>query len=126
MIVAGLVLLGVGGYQAYKGITRKFLEESKTEQMSERVEKAFTVLGVVGHLARAVVFALIGYFLIKAAIDYNPKKAVGLDGALRQLATGGLRAASLLGIVAAGLIALRARTRSPTRAIARCSARRIG
>jgi hypothetical protein len=26
-----------------------------------------------------VVFAMIGYFLVRAAIDYDPDKAVGLD-----------------------------------------------
>ena len=79
--IAGLILIGVGLEQGYKGVKKKFLEKSKTEQMSERVERAFTALGVVGHLARMVVFVLIGYFLISAAIDYDPDKAVGLDGA---------------------------------------------
>ena len=53
--------------------------------MSERMRKAFTGVGVFGHLARAVVFALIGYFLVRAAIDYDPDEAVGLDGALAKL-----------------------------------------
>jgi hypothetical protein len=107
VIIAGLILLVVAGEQAYKGITRKFLEQSKTEQMSERTEKAFTVLGVVGHLARTVVFGLIGYFLIKSAIDYQPKEAVGLDGALTALQKAAYGPV-LLGIVAAGLIAFAA------------------
>jgi hypothetical protein len=101
--IAGLVLIGVGLEQGYKGIKKKFLEQSKTEQMSERVERAFTALGVFGHLARMVVFALIGYFLFRAAIDYNPDKAVGLDGALNKLAHASYGPV-LLGIVAAGLI----------------------
>ena len=50
-----------------------------------------------------MVFALIGYGLIKAAIDYNPKKAVGLDGALRKLAHASYGPV-LLGIVAAGFV----------------------
>jgi hypothetical protein len=100
---AGIVLIGVAGYQAYKGLTRKFLEDSKTEQMSPAVEKAFTALGVFGHVARAVVFALIGYGLVKAAIDYDAQKAIGLDGALRELSHASYGPA-LLGVVAAGLI----------------------
>ncbi len=56
-----------------------------------------------GHLARMVIFALMGYFLIKAAIDYNPDEAVGLDGALAKLANsaGG---PLVLGAVAVGLL----------------------
>ena len=33
----GLVMIGVALYQAYKGITQKFLEDSKTEEMSPGV-----------------------------------------------------------------------------------------
>jgi hypothetical protein len=101
--IAGIVLIGIGLEQAYKGIKKKFLEDSKTEQMSEKVKQAFTGLGVFGHLARGVVFGLIGYFLVKAAIDFKAKEAVGIDGALASL-----RDASygpvILGIVALGLI----------------------
>jgi Domain of Unknown Function (DUF1206) len=101
---AGLVMIGVALYQAYKGITQKFLDDSKTEEMSPGVRKWIGRVGTVGHLARAVVFGLIGIFLIKAAIDYDPKTAVGLDGALAKL-TNQPYGSVLLGIVAAGLIA---------------------
>ena len=104
VIVAGLVVLGVAVDQALKGIKQKFLEDSKTEQMSPGVDQAFTAVGVVGHLARAVVFALIGWFVIKAAIDYDPDKAVGLDQALAKLSSSAFGPV-VLGIVAAGLIA---------------------
>jgi hypothetical protein len=101
--IAGLIIIGVGLEQGYKGLTEKFLEKSKTERMSENAKRSFSALGIFGHLARMVVFALIGYFLVRAAIDYDPDKAIGLDGALAAL-----RDASygpiLLGIVAAGLI----------------------
>jgi len=104
VIAAGLVVLGVAVDQALKGIKQKFLEDSKTEQMSPSVDQAFTAVGVVGHLARAVVFALIGWFVIKAAIDYDPDKAVGLDQALAKLSSSAFGPV-VLGIVAAGLIA---------------------
>jgi hypothetical protein len=102
--IAGLVLIGVGLYQGYEGVKKKFLEKSKTEQMSEKTEKAFTTLGIAGHLARMVVFALIGYFLLKAAIDFDPDKAVSVDGALAAVAKASYGPV-LLGIVAAGTIA---------------------
>ncbi len=99
---AGAILIGVAVYQAYKGLARKFLEDANTGEMSEGVEKGYTALGVFGHVARAVIFALIGYGLIRAAVDYNPKEAVGLDGALRNLADASY-GPLLLGAVAAGL-----------------------
>ena len=104
VVIAGLIVIGVGLEQGYKGIKRKFLEKSKTEAMGESVERAFTGLGVLGHLARMVVFVLIGYFFIRAAIDYDPHKAVSLDGALATLGQASY-GPILLGVVAAGLIA---------------------
>jgi len=100
--IAGAILIGVAAYQAYKGLARKFCEDTKTGEMNEPVEKGYTALGVFGHVARAVIFALIGYGLIKAAVDYNPKQAIGLDGALRELAEASY-GPILLGAVAAGL-----------------------
>jgi hypothetical protein len=97
-------MIGVALYQAYKGITQKFLDDAKTEETSPGVRKWIGRVGTVGHLARAVVFGLIGIFLVKAGIDYAPKTAVGLDGALAKLANQPY-GSILLGIVAAGLIA---------------------
>jgi hypothetical protein len=61
-------------------------------------------VGVVGLLARAIVFCLIGAFVIKAAVDYNPRNAIGLDGALQKLANESY-GSWLLGLTAAGLVA---------------------
>jgi hypothetical protein len=102
--IAGAVLIGVGLYQGYRGLSKDFLEDSKTEQMSPRVREWIEWIGSFGHLARMVVFALVGIFLIKAAIEYDPNKAVGLDGALAKIAHASY-GPFLLGIVAAGLIA---------------------
>ncbi len=100
---AGAVLIGVGLYQGYKGISKKFLEDSKTYMMSREVKRAFTAVGVFGHLGRMVVFGLVGYGLIKAALDYDPHRAIGLDGALSKLSHHS-QGPLLLGVVALGLI----------------------
>ena len=72
--------------------------------MSPAVKKWFTLIGTVGHLARAVVFGLVGVFLVKASIDYKANEAIGLDGALAKLYDGAY-GSWLLGLAAAGLIA---------------------
>src|SRR5664279_1498272 len=89
--------------QGYMGVSKKFLDTSKTGEMSREVKRSFTAIGVFGHLARMVVFGLIGYGLLKAAIDYDPRKAIGLDGALNKLSHNSY-GPFLLGVVAAGLI----------------------
>ena len=101
--IVGAVVVGVGIYQGYKGFARKFLEEANTGEMSPEIRGAYTTLGVFGYIARAVVFVLVGYGLVKAAIDYDPKKAIGLDGALRKVAHASYGPV-LLGIVAGGFI----------------------
>ena len=102
---AGALLVGIALYQGDRGITKKFLKDSKVEEMSSRMRTWIGRIGLVGHLARMVVFGLVGIFLIKAAVDFNPQKAVGLDGALAKLEHNSY-GPFLLGVVAAGLIAL--------------------
>jgi hypothetical protein len=100
---AGLVMAAVAVYQFIRGVGRKFLDDSKTEQMSSAVKTWFTAFGTIGHVARAVVFAMVAVFLLKAAYDYNANEAIGLDGALAKLYNGAY-GSWLLGLVAAGLI----------------------
>lgn len=100
----GGILIGVALYQGYKGLSHEFLDTSDTSRLSRGAERAFIALGVIGHLARMVVFGLIGAGLIEAAVNYDPRNAIGLDGALNQLAHAAYGPV-LLGIVAAGLTA---------------------
>jgi hypothetical protein len=100
--VAGGVLIGVALYQGYKGLSRTFVEEADTARMSPAVKRAYEWLGVFGHLARMVVFGLTGYGLIDAAVSFDPHKAIGLDGALKELASASY-GPFLLGAVAVGL-----------------------
>jgi hypothetical protein len=72
--------------------------------MSPTAQRWGTRSGVIGLPARMVVFTLIGIFVVKAAHDYNPSEAIGLDGALQKLASQSY-GSWLLGIVAAGLLA---------------------
>ncbi len=106
LIVAGvgLGILGAGIFNVWRAVTRSFRKNLKTRKMSEVEEKVFTFLGVVGHLARGLVFGLIGFFLVRAAWQYDPKEAVGLDGALAQILQRDY-GDTLLGLVASGLIA---------------------
>ena len=78
-------------------------------------------VGVAGHLARALVAGLVGIFVIKAAVEYDPKEAIGFDGALQKLANAPY-GPYLLGITAVGLLCSRS-TAWSTRATA--TSRRI-
>jgi Domain of Unknown Function (DUF1206) len=100
----GLGILGAAAFNVWRGVTGKFRENLKLRKLSEVEDRAFTIVGGVGHVARGVVFGLIGLFLVRAAYQYDPKEAVGLDGALSKVVQQSY-GTTLLGIVAGGLIA---------------------
>jgi hypothetical protein len=101
--IGGLCLIGAGLWNAYRGLKKKFEDKWRTGEMSETEQKWGGRAGLAGHLARAVVFTLIGIFVIKAALDYDPNEAIGLDGALQKLAHA-TYGPYLLGLTAAGLL----------------------
>ena len=91
-------------FNGYRAVTCSFRKKLETHKMSETEEAAATGVGVIGHLARFVVFGLIGAFLAKAAWEFDPQEAAGLDTALYEVARqpyGGF----LLGSLAVGLLA---------------------
>jgi hypothetical protein len=98
------IILTVGGVAlAIYGIRRKFTKHLHMAQMSRRTAKVVKALGVVGNVARGVVFCVAGVFLVDAAVSFNPQKAQGIDGSLLKLATTPL-GPSLLVAVALGLV----------------------
>ena len=97
---AGLIVAAL--YNGYRGVTRKFCDDLRG--MSATEERWVEGIGILGHLARLVVFGLMGVFLVKAALEYDPQEAVGLDGALATVAQQPFGPA-LLGLAAAGLLA---------------------
>lgn len=60
--------------------------------------------GRLGIAARGIIFAVIGTFLVRAALAYDPQEARGLGGVLQTLAQQPL-GPWLLGAVALGLVA---------------------
>ena len=100
---AGAVIVGVGVWNGYRGVTRKFEQEWRKGLMSDVARVGGGSVAVMGHVARCVVFSLIGTFLVKAALEYDPKEAIGLDGALRKVVHASY-GPYLLGLVATGLV----------------------
>jgi hypothetical protein len=82
---AGLVLIGVGAYHVYKGVTKRFLKEIDTSDASPGAVKLVTRLGQVGFPGKGVALAAVGALLVWAAVTFDPSKAQGLDGALHSI-----------------------------------------
>jgi hypothetical protein len=105
--LVGLIgLIGIGGGlgQIAQGVTTDFKKDFKLDEMSPTERAAFTWIGRAGLVARGVVFAMLGFFLIQAALNTDPNRAKGLDGALQTLVQQPF-GPWLLGLVALGLIA---------------------
>jgi hypothetical protein len=82
----GLAVVGLGLALAWRGIKTKFDKKLKLGEMNPPVRTATIRLGQVGYLGRGLVIALAGVFVVKAAVEFDPQEAKGLDGTLRTLA----------------------------------------
>ena len=100
----GLSIIAAGLFNLYRAVFQRFRKDLKEQEMNKEERESYTVIGVLGHLARGVLFSLAGWFLVKAAWEYDPREAIGLDGALRKLAAADYGDV-LLGGTAAGLFA---------------------
>jgi len=101
--IGGVALVAVSAYQVYDALSGQFATESKTAHMGGKELRTFMLIGRIGISSRALAFALVGYFLLKSAITYDPAKAVGLDGALARLHSETL-GPELVGLVGVGLL----------------------
>lgn len=82
-IGAGIVLGGL--YQLYQAVSAKFTEEFATGQMSSAEQTWARRVGRVGYAARSVVYFIIGWFLLRAALTFDASEAGGLGKALNTL-----------------------------------------
>jgi len=81
----GIVIAIVGLVLAWEGLRRSFMKYFPAGALSPGVRKLVTVFGVVGNVARGLVFAVVGVLVVVAAIRFEPSKAGGLDAALKTL-----------------------------------------
>jgi hypothetical protein len=101
---AGLAVILAGGAQIWKGFSGKFKERLR---LPPSREKWLAPICTYGLAARGLVFAVLGGFLVYAALTVNPENARSIPEALdwvRGLPFGGI----LYGVVAVGLIAFAA------------------
>jgi hypothetical protein len=101
--VVGVGLIVLAAVFAYRGATRDFEDDLDHAGVGPVSYRTIVRLGMVGWIARGVIVALIGVFLLRAAIDYDPDQARALDDALRRTA-GSSWGAVLVALTGVGLI----------------------
>lgn len=103
----GLAIIAGGIYVAYRGLAQKFEKRLDTSEMGPVMGRVVDVVGTVGMAARGLIFGVAGFLLLKAAVDFDPEEATGVDGTLKLLArqTYGqlLLTATAIGLIAYGL-----------------------
>ena len=79
--VVGVGVVAVGGYHVVKGWQEKFLDD-----LGSSPAPWVRIAGKVGYIGKGAALAVVGVLLVVAAVQADPEKASGLDGALHALA----------------------------------------
>lgn len=98
--VVGVKVIAVGLYRISKGVKMDVDDELDMSGISPTRRRWAERLGAIGEVGRGIGFALVGFFLLRSAMTYDPNQATGLDGALRRVAVNswGVFAVVIVGI----------------------------
>jgi len=102
VILAGLVIIGIGLYQGYRAFAGKLKSDINAQRLSAGQEQLMRRAAQVGVTARGVVVSLIGYFVMRAGQLARAEAVGSTDDAFGLLASVGTVP---LALVAAGLVA---------------------
>ena len=110
VVVAGLIIIGVGVASVVKGVRKAFAEEIDTSSMSPAARDGVVRLGQAGYIAKGVALGVVGGLLSYATLSFDRQKTPGLDGAMQTILTQPfgkfLLTAVALGFVAFGVFAI--------------------
>lgn len=105
--LVGIGLLIAGIALVWRGVTKSFAKNLKQGTMSAAQRRWVLRLGMIGQSARGIVFAAAGWFMLDAALTFDPSRAKGVDSTLRSFAAAPygpiLLILMALGLVAFGL-----------------------
>ncbi|WP_426754585.1 DUF1206 domain-containing protein [Myxococcus sp. Y35] len=103
VVLVGVSVMAFAGYQLYRAWKGRMLEKLSLSGLAARRRTEVERICKAGVAARGVVFLLVGWFFIQAALRADPGEAGGLGEALGTLAAQPF-GPWLLGVVALGLV----------------------
>jgi hypothetical protein len=101
--VAGVVVIGIGAYFFWKGVSGSFENQLEHRSVGPFSWSVIRMMGRIGWIGRAAMMALIGVFVTRAAYQFDPDEARGLDDSLRRVADNSV-GTILVVVVAVGLV----------------------
>jgi Domain of Unknown Function (DUF1206) len=102
LLVVGILVVAGGLEAGRRAVRLNFRERFTDEHMSRALAMVTRALGAFGSVARAVVFVLVGVFLVKAAVLSSADQTKGLDAVFRSVASSPY-GSWLLALLACGL-----------------------
>lgn len=104
ILLTGVAVVAVGLVMAGRGLARRHAECLEDYRIPGALRRPAIVVGVVGHVGRGVVVALVGAFLTRAAVRFDAQQAQGLDAALQAVVEQPY-GRGLLGLAVVGMLA---------------------
>lgn len=101
ILAVGIMITGI--YQIYYGYSEKYKKKVQSSGLKHEVEHQMIRAGKVGYMARGVVWLVIGYLFLQAALKSSAQQAGGSSDAF-QLIENASYGSFILGAVALGLI----------------------
>ncbi|WP_432479149.1 DUF1206 domain-containing protein [Nocardioides sp. GXQ0305] len=83
--LTGAVIIGVGGYLVWKGLSEKFREDLTAQGESGDTGTAVVLLGKAGYAAKGTALGVVGLLFGYAAVTHDARKSGGLDQALQEV-----------------------------------------
>ena len=103
LILVGVIVVAAGVEVGRRSVRLDFRERFTAAHMSRGLALLTRALGALGCAARSVVFVLVGFFILKAAVLSSAKQTKGLDAVFRSVASSAY-GVWLLALLASGLL----------------------
>jgi hypothetical protein len=101
--VTALIIAGIGVYQIYYGLFEKYRKHVSKLNLQSKAAGVLLRFGKIGYVARGLVWIILGWLLLKAAVHSNSREA-GNTGKAFQFLENTNYGSYLLGALGVGLL----------------------
>ena len=81
----GVAIITAGIFQIIKAVKEKYKSKFSLDHYAAKRRNLINKIAKAGLISRGVIFPIIGYFVVMAAVDYDPSKVIGIGEALTQI-----------------------------------------